>query len=91
MPLISWELWLARDIVADNPLPWQKSMLQLTAGRVAQAMGGVLALIGTPAQPPKPRGKSPGWPIGEPRHRRTRYPVVKKRTKRAKKRLSKSA
>jgi len=23
MPLMTWELWLARDIVADNPLPWQ--------------------------------------------------------------------
>ena len=21
MPLITWELWLARDIVTDNPLP----------------------------------------------------------------------
>lgn len=26
MPLMTWELWLARDIVADNPLPWQKSV-----------------------------------------------------------------
>ncbi len=91
MPLISWELWLARDIVADNPLPWQKPMLQLTPGRVAQSMGGVLALIGTPAQPPKPRGKSPGWPTGEPRLRRTAYPIVKKSTKKGKPRLKTSA
>jgi hypothetical protein len=91
MPLISWELWLARDLVADNPLPWQKSMLQLTPGRVAQAMGGVLALIGTPAQPPKPRGKSPGWPTGEPRLRRTSYPIVKKGTTKGKSRLNTSA
>jgi hypothetical protein len=21
MPLMSWQLWLARDLVADNPLP----------------------------------------------------------------------
>jgi len=91
MPLMTWELWLARDIVADNPLPWQKSQTNLTPGRVAQAMGGVLAMIGTPAQPPKTRGKSPGWPTGEPRQRRNRYPVVKKGTKRGKKRLKKSA
>jgi hypothetical protein len=26
MPLMTWELWLARDIVTDNPLPWQKSL-----------------------------------------------------------------
>ncbi len=30
MPMITWELWLARDIVADNPLPWQKSIDKLT-------------------------------------------------------------
>jgi hypothetical protein len=40
MPVITWELWLARDIVLDNPLPWQKSIEKLTPGRVAQAMGG---------------------------------------------------
>ena len=79
MPLMTWELWLARDIVADNPLPWQKSLDKLTPGRVAQAMGGVLAAIGTPATPPKPRGKSPGWKSGKPRTRKNRYPTVKKR------------
>jgi hypothetical protein len=79
MPLMTWELWLARDIVTDNPLPWQKSSDKLTPGRIAQAMGGVLATIGTPATPPKPRGKSPGWKSGKPRHRKNRYPTVKKR------------
>ena len=39
MPLMTWELWLARDIVADNPQPLQKSQAKLTPGRVAQAMG----------------------------------------------------
>jgi hypothetical protein len=51
---------MRRQVVTDNPLPWQKSLDKLTTGRVAQAMGGVLAAIGTPAQLPKPRGKSPG-------------------------------
>ena len=79
MPMITWELWLARDIVTDNPLPWHKSLNKLTPGRVAQAMGGVLAAIGTPTQLPKPRGKSPGWKPGKPRLRKNRYPTVKKR------------
>jgi hypothetical protein len=79
MPLMTWELWLAREIVTDNPLPWQKSLAKLTPGRVAQGMGGVLAMIGTPACPPKPRGKSPGWKTGQKRSRRNRYPIVKKR------------
>ncbi|MEO1765513.1 MAG: hypothetical protein AAFR83_27235, partial [Cyanobacteria bacterium J06629_18] len=30
MPLITWQLWLARDIVKDNPLPWQKIVPKLT-------------------------------------------------------------
>ena len=48
MPMITWELWLARDIVTDNPLPWQKSLDKITPGRVAQAMGSILAVIGEP-------------------------------------------
>ena len=85
MPMMTWELWLARDIVADNPLPWQKSLDNLTPGRVAQAMGSILAAIGTPARSPKPRGKSPGWKSGQPRQRRIRYPIVKKTTTRPRK------
>jgi hypothetical protein len=80
MPLMSWELWLARDIVNDNPLPWQKPITKLTPGRVAQAMGGILARISTPSVEPKPRGKSPGWKTGHSRQRRIRYPIVKKGT-----------
>jgi hypothetical protein len=91
MPMISWELWLAHDIVADNPLPWQKSLDKLTPGRVAQAMGLVLEAIGTPADSPKPRGKSPGWKVGQPRQRRIRYPVVKKTTPKPRKEPEKSA
>lgn len=84
MPLMTWELWLARDIVTDKPLPWQNSSTKLTPGRVAQAMGGVLAVISTPTHPPKPRGKSSGWIPGQPRLSRTRYPVVKKSVSRRK-------
>ena len=87
MPLMTWQLWLAREIVTDNPLPWQKPQpaAQLTPGRVAQAFGGVLAAIGTPAREPKPRGKSLGWSKGKKRTKRTRYPVVKKGFSRSKK------
>ena len=91
MPLMTWELWLARDIVADNPLPWQKSLDKITPGRVAQAMGSILAVIGTPARSPKPRGKSPGWKTGQPRKRRIRYPIVKKTTTKPRKQQPKPA
>ena len=48
MPLLTWKLWLAREIVINNPLPWQKSATNLTPGRVAQSMSGVFVAIGTP-------------------------------------------
>jgi hypothetical protein len=91
MPLLTWQLWLARELVIDRPLPWQKSVTNLTPGRVAQSMGGVLAAIGTPSHPPKPRGKSPGWSIGQPRRRKIRCPIVRKSTVRPKKQHSKLA
>ncbi len=85
IPLMSWQLWLASEIAKDNPLPWQKLQTDLTPGRVAQGFPALLAAIGTPAVDPKPRGKSPGWPQGQPRPKKTRYPVVKKSTAKPKK------
>ena len=83
--IASWQLWLARGAAQDKPLPWQKPQApgKLTPGRVQRAMSGVLAGIGTPAQAPKPRGKSPGWPVGRVRTKRTRYAVIKKQSQQA--------
>ncbi|MFH7030199.1 MAG: hypothetical protein ACHBN1_33795 [Heteroscytonema crispum UTEX LB 1556] len=53
-------------------------------------MFGVFVAIGTPAQPPQRRGKSPGWPEGQPRSRRIRYLTVKKGTAKSTKQHSKS-
>lgn len=64
---------------------------KLTPGRVAQAMGIILESIGTPARSPKPRGKSPGWKLGQLRQRRIRYPIVKKTTPKPRKQKDKSA
>ena len=87
MPILTWQLWLSREIIEDNPLPWQKPQPpeKLTPGRVAQSFPGVLAAIGTPAHTPKPRGKSPGWETGKKRNKKPRYPVVKKTVTRKKK------
>lgn len=87
MPILTWQLWLAREMIEDNPLPWQKPqpLEKLTPGRVAQGFAGLLAVIGTPAKPPKPRGKSPGWEKGKKRKKKPRYPVVKKTVTRQKK------
>gem|GEM_PF-2069893 len=48
-------------------------------------MWSVLVDIGTPAQLPKQRGKSPGWEKGKVRTVAPRYPTVKKRVSRRKK------
>jgi len=77
MPLITWQLWLARSWVSDKPLPWQKPQEKLSPGRTCQGLSAILARIGTPAQAPKPRGKAPGWPKGRERKKRARYELVR--------------
>jgi hypothetical protein len=83
--IVSWQLWLARQTAQDHPRPWQKPQApeKLTPGRVHRGMSGVLARIGTPAQAPKTRGKSPGWPVGRVRTKRMRYAVLKKQSQQA--------
>lgn len=76
--LAYWMIFLARPIVADLPFPWQKPQSQLTPQRVQQSLQPIFALIGSPARPPKVRGKALGWPKGRQRAVKQRYKVVKK-------------
>jgi hypothetical protein len=85
MPLLSWQLWLAREDCSDHPLPWQSRQQTLSPGCVAQAFASILVAIGTPAPPPKPRGKAPGRGKGDRPSPRPRYPTVKKRASKRKK------
>lgn len=78
MPLLTWQLWLARNESPDSPLPWQKPSRHPSPGRVANAFAAILVLIGSPAEHPKPRGKSPGWPSGKTRPPRPPFPIIKK-------------
>jgi hypothetical protein len=80
--LASWQLYLARELVSDSPLPWQKPQKRLTPERVANSFAPLLAAIATPTLPPKPRGKSPGWPPGRTRNRRQQHTVPRKTTRR---------
>jgi hypothetical protein len=88
--LAFWQLFLARPLVADCPLPWQPKQVNLTPARVQQGMLDIFGQIGSPTRPPQTRGKSPGWPKGKPRQRKERYPVVKK-TSRSPKTAKKAA
>jgi hypothetical protein len=85
MPIMTWQLWLARDLVTQYHLPWQSATVKLSPGRVAQSMFTLLIEIGTPVSAPKSRGKSPGRIKGFKCTPRTRYPVARKTYSRPKK------
>lgn len=78
MPLMTWQLWLGRHLGGEKPLPWQKSLLEPTPGRVANGFAALFVALGTPATAVQPRGKSVGWPKGKKRQKRKRYPTMKK-------------
>jgi hypothetical protein len=74
------QLRLARPWVADRRLPWERPLdpAKLTPTRVRRALTALLPLLGTPADAPKPCGRSPGRPKGRRSGRATRYPALKK-------------
>jgi hypothetical protein len=74
------ELRLARGLVADLRLPWERPCdpAKLTPARVRRGFRRLRATLGTPALPPKSRTPGPGRPKGTRRPPRTRYPPVKK-------------
>lgn len=74
------QLRLARSIVADLRLPWEKPLSQkrLTPTRVLRVFCNLLLDLGTPASVPKPRGRSPGRPKGSRSGPAKRHPAIKK-------------
>lgn len=74
------QLRLARCVVADRRLPWEPRYppRHLTPVRVLRGFSSLLPALGTPAEPPKPCGRSPGRPKGSLSGRAKRYPAVKK-------------
>jgi hypothetical protein len=79
MVFVSWQLWFARSECIDAPFPWQSPQQDLSPGRVTQAFPIIIVAIGTPARPPKSRGKSLGRQNGQLQPPHTRFPLVKKR------------
>ncbi len=74
------QLRLARGCVVDRRLPWERPLEpgKLTPSRVRRAVPTILLAVGTPANPPKPCGRSPGRPKGSRSGRARRYPALKK-------------
>jgi hypothetical protein len=74
------QLRLARQVVADRRLPWERPRPQprLSPYRVRRGFPRLLCALGSPAAAPKPAGRSPGRPKGRASRPATRYPVIKK-------------
>jgi hypothetical protein len=74
------QLRLAKTVVADQRLPWERPRPpgQLSPYRVRRGFPRLLCALGSPASAPKPCGRSPGRPRGRRTGPATRYPAVKK-------------
>ncbi len=74
------QLRLARSLIADTRLPWERPRKphQLTPTRIRRGFQRLTATIGTPANPPKPSRAGPGRPKGTRTGPRQRHPAIKK-------------
>jgi hypothetical protein len=76
------QLRLARRAIADVRLPWERpqrpARAALTPARVRQAFPQLLVTLSTPADAPKPCGRSPGRPLGARSGPAPRHPALKK-------------
>lgn len=71
-------LFLARDLVEPALRPWENTHRLSTPQQVRRGMTTLLAGLGTPAKPPKPRGKSLGRAKGAKIPKAKRFSVVRK-------------
>jgi hypothetical protein len=80
------ELVLARSLVEALRQPWDSPTRPATPRQVRRAMGRIVSKLGTPAQRPQLRGKSPGRARGAKIRRARLYGVVYKGKSHARKR-----
>ncbi len=77
------QLYLCRHLAAAWQ-PWERQRRAATPQQVRRGMGRILAQVGTPAPPPRVRGKSPGRRVGQTGERARRFPVIYKATPKVK-------
>jgi|OM-RGC.v1.001890616 hypothetical protein len=82
------QLWLAAPLAQNMPRPWETeepidSTTRLSPTRVQRDFQRIIQQMGTPAQPPKPRGYSPGRRKGDSQKTRKKQKVVFKGKKQA--------
>ena len=80
-----WQLWLARALVADQRLPWERPRPpeRLSPGRGRRTFVHLLPALGSPVAAVAPARKSPGRRSGTCPGPRTHYPVLYRRPKTA--------
>jgi hypothetical protein len=76
------QLRLARQVAGDRRLPWERPRPpgKLSPYRVRRGFPRLLAALGSPANGPKPSGRSPGRPKGRCPGPAARHPAIKKPT-----------
>jgi hypothetical protein len=79
------QLYLVRELGQASYRPWEHKERPVTPRQVRRIMPTLLSQLGTPARPCQPRGKSPGRAKGFRPKPATRFPVVIKNSKKAKK------
>jgi hypothetical protein len=84
------QLRLARAVVADTRLPWERPRPpgRLSPVRVCRGFPRLLVRLGSPVATPKPAGRSPGRPKGRCSGPAMRYPAIKKPAKKASKKAT---
>jgi len=70
-------LVIARDLVEAELRPWENKQRMPTPQHVRRGLAKFLSQLGTPARPPKPRGKSKGRSYGTQVGKAKRFPVVR--------------
>jgi DDE superfamily endonuclease len=78
------QLWLARHLAQGLPKPWERNLPFMRRPLISPTLvqrdfDRIIRQLGTPAQPPKPRGISPGRRKGQKLPRRLRKKVIVKR------------
>jgi DDE superfamily endonuclease len=87
------QLRLARQLVGDQRLPWERPRPQarLSPLRVRRGFPQLLVRLGSPAAAPKPSGCPPGRPKGRCSGPASRYPAIKKPAKKPRKKSATAA
>lgn len=74
-------LGVARPLVEALRLPWEDPTRPPSPRQVRRGLAKIIGHLGTPARPPRPRGKSPGRAKGAVIRPAARHPVLRKQPK----------